>query len=225
MTDENTERHDGPWQTQAAPAQMASIPAPDDDGFLSRLAAPMTLGMIAVNVAIYAVMAALSGKLSFPAEMVVHWGGNFGPLTLGGEPWRLFTSTFLHFGPGHIASNMLCLFYWGVVTERPLGWWRWLLAYLACGLIASGSSVLVHGDVVSAGASGAIAGLLGVIAAMFLKRYPAINGRVIVQNLLLNVVIAVVLPVDWVAHLGGFLAGVALGMVLLPRAPPRPFLP
>lgn len=199
---ETTAADPPPMRGQSGPATRA-------------LFVPMTFVMIVLNSAIYAVMVFKSGGFSFSPDFVVQWGGDYAPYTLGGQVWRLFTSTFLHFGLAHLASNMMCLFYWGLVTERALGWRRWLAAYLLSGVIASTSSVLFMHNVVSAGASGSIAGLLGVMLAMFFKGYPGISARLILQNLLLNVVVAFLVPVDWIAHLGGFLAGIAFGMVWL----------
>lgn len=177
---------------------------------------PMTFVLMAVNVAIYALMAWENGGPSFSADFAVQWGADYTPITLGeGQVWRLLTSTFLHFSLMHVASNMLCLFYWGLATERALGSPRWLAAYLGAGVVASTASTLIQHDVVSAGASGSIAGLLGILAAMFLKGYPGISGRLILQNIGLNVIIAFVVQVDWIAHLAGFLAGAAIGLLWL----------
>jgi rhomboid protease GluP len=206
MTDESQGPDDGSAGLAPEPARTLRL--------------PMTFVLMAVNVAIYAVMAWKNGGPSFSAEFAVNWGADYTPYTLGdGQVWRLLTSTFLHFSLTHIASNMLCLFYWGLVTERALGSWRWLVAYLAAGVIASTASTLIQHDIVSAGASGSIAGLLGVMTAMYFKRYPGVSAQLIVQNLVLNVIVAFVVQVDWIAHLAGFLAGVAIGMLWLrPRA-------
>jgi rhomboid protease GluP len=176
-----------------------------------------TLGMIALNAIIFGLMAYKAGGLSFSPEFMLGWGADYTPLTIGaGQVWRLVSSTFLHFGLGHIASNMLCLYYWGPPTERAMGLKRWVPTYVGLGVAASLSSVLTRHDVVSAGASGSIAGLLGLLVAMRLRGYP-ISTQFLVTNLLLNIGIAIAIPVDWVAHLGGFLAGVAAGLVLIPR--------
>jgi rhomboid protease GluP len=177
-----------------------------------------TLAMMAVNVAIFALMAWRNGGPEFSGEYVLAWGADYAPLTLGGgQVWRLASSTFLHFGLMHIASNMYCLWVWGGVTERVLGPRRWVAAYLGMGLAASLASVLLNRDVVSAGASGAISGLLGIMLMMRLMNYRLVSTRTIAVNLLLNIGIAIAVPVDWIAHLGGFVAGIAVGAVWLRR--------
>src|SRR5206468_8014379 len=107
---------------------------------------------------------------------------------------------------------------------------RWLVIYLFTG-IAGGVASYSFGPVngAGAGASGAIFGLMGAFLAYSYRRRATQIGRLrvqaVVQTLILNFVITVVLSfIDWRAHLGGFLAGVAVGALLdrgpreLPRA-------
>jgi rhomboid protease GluP len=209
MTDESRDE-----RGRAGPVEATTRAAP-------ALRLPITFVLIAINCAIYGLMAWASGQSSFSGEFVVEWGGDYAPYTLGGQVWRLLTSTFLHFSLVHLLSNMLCLFYWGLVTERALGWRRWLATYLAAGVVASTASTLFQHDVVSAGASGSIAGLLGVMLAMFFKGFPEVSGARIFQNLVLNAMIAFVVQVDWIAHLGGLLAGLAIGLLWLPARTSR----
>jgi rhomboid protease GluP len=191
-------------------------PAPRAPFLALAKALPGTLGLIAVNVAVFAWMAWRNGSPSFSADYALQWGADYAPLTLGeGQVWRLATSMFLHFNLTHVASNMLCLFYWGAVTEPVLGRRRWLAAYLGMGLVASLASILLNQDVVSAGASGAISGLLGLMLMMRLLGYRHISTQALATNILLNVGIAFAVRVDWIAHLGGFIAGIAVGVLWL----------
>ena len=95
-------------------------------------------------------------------EALLRWGADFGPRTLSGEPWRLLTSTFLHFGIIHLALNMWCLWALGTLAEPLFGWAAFLLLYLLSGLGGSVLSMLVHPMVVSAGASGAVFEMSGI---------------------------------------------------------------
>src|SRR5882724_11848945 len=100
---------------------------------------------------------------------LVTWGGNLGKLTLNGEAWRLVTAMFLHASLVHLAGNLICLWAWGRVTEAALGTARFLLAYFASGVLANLAGAWVHPDVISVGASGAIAGILGLMVVIWLK--------------------------------------------------------
>lgn len=61
------------------------------------------------------------------ADQLLPLGADFGPLTLGAEPWRLFTSMFLHFGILHLGLNMWCLRALGAMAEPLFGWAAFLL--------------------------------------------------------------------------------------------------
>ena len=85
--------------------------------------------------------------------------------------YRLITSVFMHFGINHLLNNMLVLFVLGDNLERALGHLKYLLFYLLCGVGANCISVAFDmltlqpvGASVSAGASGAIFGVVGGLA-------------------------------------------------------------
>ena len=101
------------------------------------------------------------------ARIWCDWGANFGPLTVGGQWWRLLTCVFLHGGLLHIAFNMWCLWDLGRLAESVYGHWTFAIVYLICGLSASIGSVLWNPAVLSVGASGAIFGIAGALIASF----------------------------------------------------------
>ncbi len=68
------------------------------------------------------------------SQQMIHWGGNYAALTLGGQPWRLVTYMFLHYGLIHIGFNMWCLWDLGALAESLYGDWTFAFVYLACGL-------------------------------------------------------------------------------------------
>ena len=146
----------------------------------------------------------------------VAWGGNLGTLTLHGEPWRLVTAMFLHGGLGHIAGNMICLWFWGKVTERALGTSRFLLAYFAFGVLGNLAAVWVRPDVISVGASGALAGLLGLMVVIWSKGDVRVSPKNLFATIMLNAAFSLHAGVSWEAHLGGFVAGLGFGMLLFP---------
>jgi rhomboid protease GluP len=143
-----------------------------------------------------------------------------------GESWRLVTALFVHIGPRHLLANATALLVLGPALAAALGAGRFALVYLLAG--AAGNLVSNHfalGHVVSAGASGAILGVLGALGGQRLRfaasaRY---RGWQVIAALLAYLAIAVGAgpEVDTLAHLGGLAAGVALGLVV-PPLPPAP---
>ena len=80
---------------------------------------PVTISLIAVNVAVFVAMAIAGAGIMEPDGRVhVAWGSNLGPVTLDGEWWRLATSVFLHFGVIHLLLNMWVLYVNGQLAER-----------------------------------------------------------------------------------------------------------
>lgn len=148
---------------------------------------------------------------------LVDLGAMVPPFIAMGQYWRLFTSMFLHVGILHLLMNSYVLWFLGQAVEGAVGRTRFLLLYLLCGLIAGATSYAFGDPLVPAmGASGAISGVFGVFIAMNLRRrrtaMGAANLQWAVTMIVLNVVIAMsASAIDWRAHLGGLVAGVAAG--------------
>jgi rhomboid protease GluP len=179
---------------------------------------------------------------------LVHWGANNGTLVLEyGEWWRLITAMFVHVGIIHIATNMWCLWNLGLLAEPLMGPLGVFAAYIFTGLAGNLLSVARYPGVpggphsiVGAGASGAVFGLAGVLIILLksplLPMPPAELKRLrrsVIQFALLNFAIGLYtafgpspVQIDNMAHLGGFLSGLALGVPLVPRigAPRELFL-
>ena len=182
---------------------------------------PVLIFILALNVLIYAAMAASTGQFSWSARQLLHWGADLGELSLHGQPWRLLTAMFLHASPMHIFGNMTLLAVTGPYVERKIGAIPVLIAYLLCGLVASLFSAIGHPAIVGVGASGAIAGLLGIMVAFYMSGHaPEVSGAWIAQTVGFNAVLSLTAGVDWLAHLGGFGTGITVG-VLLPFLLPR----
>jgi membrane associated rhomboid family serine protease len=142
-----------------------------------------------------------------------------------GELWRLFTASFLHAGVMHIWFNGMALASVGPAIERVYGRVRYLAAFLlggAAGMLAS----VVFTSQPSVGASAGVFALLGVLLAYAVRSGRALPPRartfLVFQVLFvvgLNVVLGLLAAfIDNAAHLGGLLAGFALGLVLRPRS-------
>lgn len=120
--------------------------------------------IIAANVLVFLFLE-LQGSTENSRFMIAH-GALFEPSVLyDKEYWRLLTAVFMHFGMEHLANNMLLLFVLGDNMERALGKVKYAVFYLICGVGANVASLYVNvrtGDyAVSAGASGAIFGVIG----------------------------------------------------------------
>lgn len=143
----------------------------------------------------------------------------------------LLVSMFMHGSIAHIFGNMLYLLIFGDNVEHRLGHVRYLIFYLLCGVIASlahvASQVMFNGDLLtpSLGASGAISGVLGAYLILFPHKRVAVLIFRFVQQVpaLIAVGIWFVFQllsslglfgdgdgVAYAAHVGGFLAGLAL---------------
>ena len=184
---------------------------------------PITTTLIGMNVAVFVAMVLMGVSPVEPTvAQLLKWGANWGPLSLGTEPWRMLASNYIHVGIIHIALNMWCLWNLGFLAERVFDPWTYVLIYTSCGLAGSLASLWWHPMIPGAGASGAIFGLAGaLIAALYLGHLPiskqAIQGTL--KSLLMfagyNLFFgAVARGIDNSAHIGGLLAGLALGAVL-----------
>jgi len=187
----------------------------------------LTTVLIAINVLVFVAMVATTGALrDFTTAQVIKWGADWGPLTLGGQPWRLLTSNYVHGGILHIALNMWCLWNLGLLAEPIFGRLAYFLLYTACGLAGSLLSLAWNPWVSSVGASGAVFGVAGaLIAALYLGKLP-IDRHVLrpTLNSLLsfagyNLLFGFIggaagVGIDNAAHIGGILMGLALGALL-----------
>jgi membrane associated rhomboid family serine protease len=186
----------------------------------------ITIGIIIVNLAIY--LWGLARATGYPGTPgLSDLGGNLGPVTVQGQWWRLVSSTFLHSGLMHVGINMLALWEAGRVSERLFGHDRYLGAYLTTGVLASIVSINWHQDVLSIGASGAVFGIYGLLMAALALRHDLLPPSV-TRRLRNGAIVFVAYSflsslghkgIDHAAHVGGLVAGLALGAILvLPRA-------
>jgi membrane associated rhomboid family serine protease len=161
------------------------------------------------------------GFISFKGQDLLQWGANYGPLTEGGEWWRLFTSTFLHGGLMHLLANMYGLLFVGIFLEPLLGRIKYLTVYLLTGLLASIASIWWYDATISVGASGAIFGLYGVFIALLLtKIYPPDFAKSFLISTAIfvgfNLLMGLIGGIDNAAHIGGLISGFIVGLILTP---------
>lgn len=174
------------------------------------------------NLLLLAIGAGFAGQL-FLGDNLVDWGANYGPVVWRGEYWRLVTSMFLHGGFVHLLLNGWALYQLGGLFELWLGSRRLLLVYFVAGIAGSLASA-VWSDNPSVGASGAIFGILGALISFLLRRREMLTpqAKSLLGQLVLwagiNVVFGFSVPrIDNAAHLGGFAAGLLLGLVFSER--------
>ncbi|MBB3662667.1 MULTISPECIES: rhomboid family intramembrane serine protease [Prauserella salsuginis group] len=178
--------------------------------------------LIAVNVLVYVVTAAQAGDPMNNQDSALLNGGSLWPLGIHvhGEWLRLVASGFLHYGLLHLAMNMLALWILGKDLELLLGKVRFLALYLVS-LLGGSTAVFLLGDVNvgTAGASGAVYGLMGalLVAVLRLKLNPGGAIGIIAINLVLTVTIP---GISLLGHLGGLVAG-ALVMVAMLYGPKK----
>jgi membrane associated rhomboid family serine protease len=176
--------------------------------------------LVGINVAVFLLMVFNGVSFTSPTSaQLLKWGADWGPLSLGRQPWRLLTSNYVHIGVIHILLNMWCLFNLGALAQRVFERWTYLLVYTATGIAGSLASLWWHPMVVGAGASGAIFGMAGaLIAALYLGKLPIPAVRATMKSLLAfagyNLFFGLGFGVDNAAHIGGLFSGLALGAFL-----------
>jgi len=184
-----------------------------------------TYGLLALNILAFLAMTLAGGSEN--RDVLIRFGAKASSLIADGQVWRLLTSMFLHIGIVHLFFNGYALYIFGVQVERLYGSPRFVAIYLLAGLYGSLLS-FAFGPELSAGASGAIFGLLGAMLAFFRRHRETFGmwGRQQLLNLLvvagLNLALSVAVPgIDILAHLGGLLSGAVLGWLLAPQYQPH----
>lgn len=205
--------------------------------------APVTYVILAINVVVFALVNLLPGRdgnvLLFALMQHTHGIGvadqlnayypagvgkhvcqlyancHWSPGVSDGAPWQLLTSVFTHQAIWHIGSNMFALWVIGPQLEQLLGRWRYLTLYLVSGLCGSLLVLaLANPNTPSLGASGAIFGLMGALVVLFLRARASLQP--LVFPLVLNFAITFTVPnIAWQAHVGGFIGGIVVVLVML----------
>jgi membrane associated rhomboid family serine protease len=197
-----------------------------DDNSARRTVPVVTYALIAVNVLFFLV------ELSAGEDFIRQWSVIPRELLANpvGEFITIFTAMFMHGGWLHLLSNMLYLWIFGDNVEDRLGHAKFLLFYVLCGIAATYAQALVNpgSNIPNLGASGAIAGVLGAYLIMFPGgRVSVMMGRGIIPMPALVVIGFWALlqvfssfaaanntgGVAYMAHVGGFVAGLVLGLL------------
>lgn len=167
--------------------------------------------LLAANIVVYALTLQRSGLSAPSPSVLLRSGAMYGAALARHEYWRLIAYAFLHANMLHIIINMACLVWWGGPLEGRIGSSYFLLIYFVSVIAGALAGVFTHpGLYFTVGASAGISGILGALLCLKLLKRIDLPAGFFVINLGLNIVIAFLSPgVDWGAHLGGFLTGMA----------------
>ena len=187
--------------------------------FIPRKGFMATPILIDLNLLVFIVMIASGVGIMSPSTLsLLKWGADFGPLTLTGDWWRAVTCNFIHIGAFHLLMNMYAFMYVGLLLEGLIGSRRMFMSYLLTGLCSAVFSLYMHGETISAGASGAIFGLYGIfLAFLFFHRIAKEQRKALLTSILIfvgyNLVYGMKAGIDNAAHIGGLLSGFLLGII------------
>ena len=183
-----------------------------------------TVGLIVVNIAVFLILS-LFGDTENAYFMLEH-GAMYDPAIIEGhEYYRILTSMFLPFGIQHLLNNMVLLGALGWNLELEIGRVRFLIIYFGSGIMGNLLSLfwdVSRGEsVVSAGASGAIFGLMGALLYVVIANRGRL-GRLSGRGMLFMVVLSLYFGfsssgVDNFAHIGGLAGGFIMAVLLYRR--------
>jgi rhomboid protease GluP len=198
--------------------------------------APATYTLVGINCAVYIAMVIHGVSPNHPSsyDLILFGANSVRQVLQAGQWWRLLTAAFVHVGIIHLATNMWCLWNLGLLGEPLLGPVGLFAVYVLTGVAGNLLSTAVNSanlDMIGAGASGAVFGLAGVLILLLkAKLLPVPPEEIrrlrksVIYFALLNFVIGgttmflrTSIQIDNMAHLGGFLCGLALGAPLVPR--------
>ena len=187
----------------------------DEETEVLRPRSPVTFVLVAANLAVFfAIWRSNANPLLVDTQRLVEFGAVDMRAIWEGEIWRLVSGMFVHVGLWHLALNLLVLWQVGRLLEQVMGSARYLLVYLVSGVAGFSLSLLFH-PALTAGASGAIFGVVGGLLAL-----AAVSKDQPLSTFLYSAMIPVVaatlalgmiLPfVDNSAHIGGLIFGYVL---------------
>ncbi|MCS7124915.1 MAG: rhomboid family intramembrane serine protease [Candidatus Bathyarchaeota archaeon] len=177
----------------------------------------LTYALLTVNLAVYAYTSLVGGNFVVTEDRVLAFYGQFNLLVLEGWYWQLFTAMFVHASIVHLLGNMLFLLIFGLRAEELFTELEYLAIYISSGLAGNLLTLLLGPYTVSAGASGAIFGLLGACT-MYLRRS---IGQSVISALLYSFFLLMMFSaspnVNFLAHFGGLVVGLLAGYVVVAK--------
>lgn len=208
-------------QTSADVAPPFTSPRPRPRGYpLPTHRAWITPILLILNLLVFLAMEVAGGSTS--SCVLLRFGAKFNYLIAMGQWWRLLTPIFLHIGVVHLLFNEYALWIFGREVERLFGSARFFGIYILSGLYGSWASFALSAAL-SAGASGAIFGIIGALVAFFLRnreRFGEMGRRQLTSLVAVigfNLFLGFTIPgIDNFGHIGGLISGFLLGFSLTP---------
>ncbi|WP_203136707.1 rhomboid family intramembrane serine protease [Microbacterium sp. JZ31] len=165
----------------------------------------ITGGMFLLDLLLQQFGVSLAQWLAFFAPRLYPQFGAF-------EPWRVVTWLLVHSSFIHVGLNLLSVWMLGRLLEPMLGRWRFLALYLISGLGGAAVAALLAFTTPVVGASAALFGMLGALVVIGRRLGGDVRGILIILGI--NLVVGFFLGgISWQAHVGGLLAGTAVGLV------------
>jgi membrane associated rhomboid family serine protease len=188
----------------------------------------LTYTLIGVNVLAFiaeiATGSSVSGSIG-GANSVLGKAALSGPAVANGDYWRIITSGFMHYSFFHLLFNMYALYILGQLLEPVIGSLRFGLIYFVSLLCGSVGALIVTPNALTAGASGAVFGLMG--AAFVVLRHRGVNPLQSGLGVWLFLNLAITFTVSNISiggHIGGLIGGIVAAFVLV-EMPERMRLP
>lgn len=180
-----------------------------------------TIALILACIGVWLFSEAIGSSMD--PRTLFHLGANVPDLVRYGQWWRLISSIFLHVGWLHLLFNCYACYLFGRFVEQTTGRRGLFTTFILSGVLGSAASAFLGTHTVSAGASGAVFGLLGasiVIALRLRGVFTAPMRNRYAFNLLflaaINMVFGLIEPrIDNMAHGGGFAGGILCGIALM----------
>jgi rhomboid protease GluP len=214
----DAEAREGSRRTNAAPRSVSPR--------LPLNAARVVYILLAVNILMFVVSYILAQEIGSFADALYILGAKDNAAINTGQWWRLLTPMVLHGGIAHLLFNSWALYILGRDAERIYGSLHFIVIYGLAGLAGSIASYIFHPGALSVGASGAIFGLLGALAAFTYVARSLIGHEASKMQLgqiatlaLINLAFGFIpgSNIDNAAHIGGLIVGGLCGFLLAPR--------
>jgi rhomboid protease GluP len=209
--------------------RLRGQPGPFDEALRERAGRVVaTPALAALNAGLFVCLLFGSGALSAP-ETLVGWGASFGPRTTNGEWWRLVTAMFVNVSFLQMCVNVAALVQIGVVMERLVGRLAFATVYLAAGLTSMVIGLSMHPIGVTAGSSGSIWGVVGLLMTWLIagaiKRSPMTvpmrTALLMSPAVVLFVLYSLAAGFNTPAELAGLAVGVVFGLIFAKDAAER----
>lgn len=176
----------------------------------------VTYIIIAICIILFILMELSGGSTN--SQVLLKYGANLDVLVKNGEYYRLFTCIFLHIGIMHLLCNLYSLYVIGREVENLFGKIKYIIIFILSGIFGSIMSLAFTHNTISAGASGAIFGLLGALL-YFGMHYRTYLGEAIKRSIIPIIVINLIIGffaegIDLAAHIGGLVGGVLVAMMV-----------